>query len=81
MPVARNPRLKMPRARWIPKVGEHVTLMGYHQPDGRRGLIRWDGFVESVTKRECKPGTVYLKLRDLGFTTASKEEIIINTMR
>ncbi len=61
--------------RWIPKVGEMVSLEGTQdvRPVGRSKVVR-------VSKHDCRPGTVYLML-DLGeellSTTAGKDEIVI----
>jgi len=60
----------MPR-RWIPRKGEYVKLAG---SDVRPA---WEGIVVWATKADCKPGEVYLKIQDLGATTATKDEITI----
>lgn len=70
-------KTKRENRRWIPKVGEIVTLAG-----GSRGreeaLPTWTGKVETVSKEDCKPGTVYVKIEDHGWTTAHKDEITIH---
>ena len=59
--------------RWIPKVGETVTLAG----DGR-DLPAWTGKVEQVTKADCRPGQVYVHIEGHGPTFAASHEITIH---
>lgn len=59
--------------RWIPRIGERVTLAG----DSRSDLPSWNGIVTHVCKNGCHPGEVYLYLDGHGFTHASKHEITI----
>jgi hypothetical protein len=60
--------------RWIPKVGEKVTIDGT-----KRGLPTWTGFVESVSKYNEPAGQVYLRIAHLGHTCAAKDEITIHS--
>ena len=57
--------------RWIPRKGEYVKLAGNHLRPAWEGIVVW------VTKHDCAPGEVYVKIRDLGVTTAYKAEITI----
>jgi len=57
--------------RWIPKKGETVYLIG------NRDFPKWTGVVKKVSKLGCKPGEVRLCLKDLGWTTARRDEISI----
>lgn len=64
--------------RWIPKVGETVTLKGRGQGKGLEDLPLWTGKVVHCTRRDCDPGTVYLFIEGCGYTTAAKDEITIH---
>ena len=58
--------------RWIPKVGEKVTL------SARWDVGPWTGVVNKVSKKGLGPGLVYLHFIEHGHTVAFKEEIIIH---
>jgi hypothetical protein len=59
--------------RWIPKVGEIVSLRGMP------GVDAWPAAkVVKVLKDGCTPNTVYLTFENLGSTTAGKDEIVIH---
>ena len=60
--------------RWIPKIGETVTL-----DDGGKSDV-WTGPVLEVTKSNCLPGQVYLSIggKSHGWTVAYKNEITIH---
>lgn len=60
----------MGQKRWIPKVGETVTLTGSDP--------QWSGKVKSVRKYGCKPDQVYLYIENYGYTFANKSEIYIH---
>ena len=58
--------------RWIPKVGEAVTVAG-----GLPGLP-WIGIVIRVEKEGCDRDEVCLTLTNVGTTMTSKHEITIH---
>jgi len=58
--------------RWIPKIGETVTL-----EDGGKSDV-WTGKVISASKHNCLPGQVYLFVEGHGYTVAYKNEITIH---
>ena len=63
--------------RWIPKVGETVTLAGF--TDAGDFLVEeWSGRVEKVSKLDTRRGRVWLRIAGAGTTEARKEEITIH---
>ncbi len=60
--------------RWVPKVGEYVTLSG----NEAEGVEMWEGIVEKVSSLGCRSGRVRLFLKDKGWTTARRSEITIH---
>ena len=65
--------------RWIPKVGETVTLGGYVDAGGT-SVDPWTGKVTKVSKHDTRRGRVWLELEGIGRTEARREEITIHAM-
>ncbi|MGA3074153.1 MAG: hypothetical protein ABSG56_10720 [Bryobacteraceae bacterium] len=72
--IVRNARMN----RWIPRVGEQITIKGEYLGDGlERKTVT--GIVERTSKTKCGPGMIEIWLRGIGYCGACEDGWIIIT--